>query len=292
MHSECCTLGSAWGNSSLGTLEFPILAFLSHTLKDMKRILIALLFTCGMAYSATTTVTDLTTTQSFTDASVTYTAPVSGSTMGSFSGSGTWALGGGNRAHAALTFTLNLTKLQSLSTQTTIVTVDTGADVGLIWGQFNNTWGLMGNWKGAGWANSGGAFVSYSTLFESAWSVADNSTDAFITLTMTVANTSGDAGGEQLYNAGSNSSYFSNAKGLGSEQNTSIDAILFNTDVIENAAVTSGWVPPSTASTLGTTLQNTFTTSHGGQTTRVPEPASSTLFLLALAGMAIRRRRK
>lgn len=261
---------------------------------DMKKTIITLLALAGVASAATTTITDLTLTS--TSGNVTYTAPSTTGGVGSFSGEGIWAIGGGNRAHAALTFTLNLTDLSALTTQTTLVTVDTIADIGLIWGQYNDTWGIMGKWQNGTWPNSGGAFVSYDTLKKDAWSVADNATDIFITLTMTVANTAGNQGGEQLYAAGSNTSYFTDAKGLGSSSNTSITAITFDTSVVENAAVTSGWVDGNTASGLGSNLENTFANAHGGKIAAVspaiPEPTTATLSLLALAGLAARRRRK
>lgn len=255
----------------------------------MKKTLIALMALAGMAGAATITVTDLTQTQTFEDVSVTYTAPADESTTGSFSGSGIWALGGGDRAHAALTFTLNLTELSKITASTALVTADTGDDVGIMWGQYNNTWGIVGSWQGNAWANSGGAFVSLTTLLKDAWAVADNESDRFITLTMTVANTSGSQGGLQLYSAASSDSYFTNSAGLGGSNNTSLDAISLDTSVIENAAVTSGWVNGTTAATLGTELMTTYANAHGGI---IPEPATATLSLLALAGLAVRRRRK
>lgn len=255
----------------------------------MKKSLITLLSLCGVAAAATTTVTDLTT--STTSGDVTYTAPTTAGGEGSFSGAGIWASGGGSRAHGALTFTLNLTELGKLTTQTNLVTVDSGADIGLIWGQYNGNWGIAGNWQGGLWAQEGKSFVSLSTLLNDAWSVADNETDGFITLTMTVANTEGDQGGMQLYKAGSNTSYYT-TNGLGASSNTSIDAFKFDTSLIENAAVTSGWVNGDTAKTLGTNLENSFTNAHGGKIALVPEPTTATLSLLALAGLAARRRRK
>lgn len=255
----------------------------------MKKTLITLLALAGVAAAATTTVTDLTT--SVTSGDVTYTAPTTTGGEGAFSGSGIWEVGGGSRAHGALTFTLNLTELAKLTTQTTLVTVDTTADIGLIWGQYNGEWGIAGNWQGGLWAKDGASFVSYDTLLADAWSVADNATDGFITLTMTVADTAGDQGGMQLYKAGSNASYYT-TNGLGSSNNKTIDAFKFDTSLIENVAVTSGWVDGGTASGLGTNLETTFTSAHGGKVALVPEPTTATLSLLALAGLAARRRRK
>ena len=255
----------------------------------MKKTLITLLALAGVAVAATTTVTDLTT--SATSGNVTYTAPTTTGGEGSFSGAGIWEVGGGDRAHGALTFTLNLTELAKLTTQTTLVTVDSSADIGLIWGQYNGEWGIAGNWQGNLWANNGTSFVSLDTLMADAWSVADNATDGFITLTMTVAHTTGAQGGMQLYKAGSSTSYYT-TNGLGSSANTSIDAFKFDTSLIENAAVTSGWVAGTTASGLGTNLETTFTSAHGGKVALVPEPTTATLSLLALAGLAARRRRK
>ena len=255
----------------------------------MKRTIIALMALVGVASAATTTVTDLTT--SVTSDNVTYTAPTTTGGEGSFTGAGIWELGGRSRAQGALTFTLNLTELGKLTDQTTLVTVDSSADIGLIWGQYNDEWGIAGNWQGGLWTDSGKSFVSYSKLKSDAWSVADNATDGFITLTMTVADTQGDQGGMQLYKAGSNTSYYS-TNGLGSSSNTAIDAFKFDTSLIKNAAVTSGWVDGGTASGLGTNLETTFTSAHGGKVALVPEPTTATLSLLALAGLAARRRRK
>ncbi|MBQ8376866.1 MAG: PEP-CTERM sorting domain-containing protein [Akkermansia sp.] len=255
----------------------------------MKKTLITLLALAGVAAAATTTVTDLTT--SVTSGNVTYTAPTTTGGEGSFSGAGIWESGGGSRAHGALTFTLNLTDLAKLTTQTNLVTVDSSDDIGLIWGQYNGEWGIAGNWQGNLWANNGTSFVSLGTLMADAWSVADNATDGFITLTMTVANTEGAQGGMQLYKAGSNTSYYTTS-GLGSSNNTSIDAFKFDTSLIENVAVTSGWVAGGTASGLGSNLETTFTSAHGGKVALVPEPTTATLSLLALCGLAARRRRK
>lgn len=255
----------------------------------MKKTLITLLALAGVAAAGTTTVTDLTT--SVTSGNVTYTAPTTTGGEGSFSGAGIWESGGGSRAHGALTFTLNLTELAKLTTQTYLVTVDSSSDLGLIWGQYNEEWGIAGNWQGSLWAKDGTSFVSLDTLMADAWSVADNATDGFITLTMTVANTEGTQGGMQLYKAGSGTSYYT-TNGLGSSSNTSIDAFKFDTSLIENVAVTSGWVAGSTASSLGTNLETTFTSAHGGKVALVPEPTTATLSLLALAGLAARRRRR
>lgn len=272
----------------------------------MKKTIITLLALAGVAGAATTTVTDLTVDQDFTDNSVTYTAPTDNNSTGSFGGSGIWASGGGNRAHSALTFVLNLSKIyydyKTNGDAITLVKVDTGTDVGLLWSNYNGQEGITGYWGGNAnnaipyqWDNGGGALVTAATLGKDSWSVANNTTDVFITLTMTVANTDGAQGGEQLYAAGSDTSYFSNSKGLGSSNNTSITAIEFNTDYIVAASVTSGWVPGTTATSLGTSLQDTFLQANGGKVDAVkliPEPATATLSLLALCGLAARRRRK
>lgn len=260
---------------------------LNHT-QNMKKTLIALLALSGMALGATTTVIDV--TKDLATSDVTYTAPHDSITMGSFTGSGIYATGGGGVAEAGLTFVLDLTALNEITRQTKIVNFDETYDLGLFWGQYNGEWGLMGNWNGGTWANNGGCFTAYTTLVSSAFTVED-SDHSYITLTVTTANPkSGNQSGEQLYVAGSNSSLFSDSTGLGTSNNQSISSVSFDTTLVKSAAITSGWVPGTTAATLGSTLQDTYIEAHKSPV--VPEPATGTLSLLALAGLCGRRRRK
>lgn len=181
------------------------------------------------------------------------------------------------KVQANISFVLNLTAAQNLESSTTLLKMDmqgtteaTGGDVGLSL----TSSGVSGAWNEG---TSGRQSVAYTTLLNDASVFQDADGNQCITLTMVQY-----ASGVYLY---SSSTRLWAASGLCSGDNTVLNSITVNTSYVEAVQFSTTWPANGDA----TSLNKTFDTA--ARTVLVPEPAAATLSLLALVGLAARRRR-
>lgn len=248
----------------------------------MKKTIITLLALAGVA-AAAETFTDL--SQSATNGQVTYTVPAEGSSLGTFTGSGISAAGGGSLAHSGVAITLNLTDISayfaSNSVDVSLISFNVNTHVGL---NLTST-GIRGMWNDVTWNNTYNFTVAYDTLaaLDTTWTGEDG--DKYTTITVSLANIEGENGGLMVY---SESSKLGGYNKLGSSFNKTMTSIEINTDYVVSASVNAGWSDPNTCYALGANLSAATQQVTGV----IPEPTTATLSMLALAGLAARRRRK
>ena len=240
----------------------------------MKRTLIALVALSGVAL-ADTQVWDLSTsvtsgdylydatTGKFTD-----NAEVEGTVLNDKNGT--------NQIQTNICFTLNLTEAQKLTADTKLIDMDMGGDIGLC---LTST-GLASTWGGA--TSSSRGSVSYDTLLADSGVFTDKNGDKCITLTFVETYGSG----VQVW---SNTTKHINDTGLKSSGNTSLTSIYVNGGYIEALQFAPGWEGDAIVNTNA--AFNATVVEKLGEVT-IPEPTTATLSLLALAGLAARRRRK
>ena len=255
----------------------------------MKKTIITLLALAGVAVAdtATTTIfTDLTQDKTITlsdNSSIIWSA-----TTDTFTGS-IYSTVSSQQARASMSFTLNLTDAATVgSTKTELVTITkTGYDntigLWLVDGKISGRWN-DGTWdKVTGEGNPGTASgqVAISSILTNNENVFTLDGDKFIALTLVLDRTcdanNSDNVGMVLYDA--DGSVVWNCCSLGAAGFTTYDAIKLNTDYVGNAAsITNAVLSPTDAGTQAAAI--------------VPEPTTATLSLLALAGLAARRRRR
>ncbi len=252
----------------------------------MKKTIITLLALTCVATAATTTFTDLTQDKTITltdTSSITWSA-----TTDTFTGS-IYSTVSNQQARASMSFTLNLTDAATVgSTLTELVAITkTGYEStmglwlvdGKISGRWNN--GTFDQVSGAGNPGTASGQVAISSILNNNENVFTLDGDKFIALTLVLDRTSDsnnrDNVGMVLYDA--DGSVVWNCCSLGAAGFTTYDAIKLNTDYVGNAAsITNAVLSPTDAGTQAAAL--------------VPEPTTATLSLLALAGLAARRRRR
>ncbi|MBO5684580.1 MAG: PEP-CTERM sorting domain-containing protein [Akkermansia sp.] len=179
-------------------------------------------------------------------------------------------------ASTAVAITLNLSAIQTdinadtLTDKTSLITFDTNTDVGL-YIQANGN--LVGQW-GTG---TNGTAVAYDTWKANNTTFVNDNGDTCLTLAvvMDVTESWSGPGGLMVYDSKGNTVY-SNV-GLGSNGNTKVDRIVLNTKYITSALICTE-VPQTGSKDWAVAL--------------IPEPSTATLSLLALCGLAARRRRK
>lgn len=234
--------------------------------------------------SAATTFTDL--SQTSTVGTVTYTQPEAGSTIGTFTGAGIAAPGGGDIPEAGVSLTLNLTAINSYFTSNTkdvnLLVFDINTNVGLNL----TTTGIRGAWNDSTWNDDRNFTISYTTLanLDSTWIGKDG--NQYTTITVSHANITGDHGGLMVY---SDSAKLGGFNGLGSSNNKNLTDIEVNTAYVISTSINAGWSDPGTCYKLNESLTAATQEITG---VLVPEPTTATLSLLALAGLAARRRRR
>ncbi len=242
-----------------------------NTVIIMKKTIVALMALAGVAM-ADTQVWDLTTsvtsgdylydatTGLFTD-----NADVAGTVLNDANGAG--------QIQTNISFVLNLTEAMAVTSDTLILNMDMGGDIGLC----VTTTGLRGAWQGAAWGDA----VAYDALL--ADSGVFTTADGDKCLTLTFVETYGS--GVQVW---SDTTKHLDAGGLKASGNTSLTSIYANAGIIEALQFAPGWE--------GDAIVNTNAAFAAAAVEKlgavIPEPTTATLSLLALAGLAARRRRK
>ena len=181
---------------------------------------------------------------------------------------------GANQIQTNICFTLSLTKAMAVTGDTKIIDMDMGGDIGLCL----TTTGLATTWGGTTSSTRGS--VSYDTLLADSGVFTDVNGDKCLTLTFVETYGSG----VQVW---SNTTKYINDTSLRSSGNTSLSSIYVNADYIEALQFAPGW--------KGDDIVNTnaaFNEAVVEKIGAVPEPTTATLSLLALAGLAARRRRR
>ena len=254
----------------------------------MKKTLITLLALASVAVAdtATTIFTDLAQDKTITlseDSRITWSA-----TEATFTGDIYTAVTGA-QARASVSFTLNLTDAATVgSTQTELVTITkTGYD-GII-GLWLVDGKISGRWKdetfdtvnGTDHGGTASGQVSIASILADNENVFTVDGDKFIALTLVLDRAcdgfNKDNVGMVLYDA--DGSVVWNCCSLGTSGLSTYDAIKLNLDYVGSAAsITNAVLSPTDAGTQAAAL--------------IPEPTTATLSLLALAGLAARRRRK
>ena len=235
----------------------------------MKKTFITLLALAGAASAATTQVWDL--SQSVTSGDFLYDASTGLFTDNTdVEGTVLNSVNGANQIQTNITFTLNLTAAQTVTGDTNLLKMDMGGDIGLAL----TTTGLAGTWQGG---TGGRGSVTFETLLadSSVFTGAEN--QKFITLTFVETYGSG----VQVW---SNTTKLINDTGLKSSSNTTLASIYVNSGYIEALQIETEW--------KGDNIVNTNVAFNNVASKYIPEPATATLSLLALAGLAARRRRK
>ena len=181
---------------------------------------------------------------------------------------------GSNQIQTNICFTLNLTKAMAVTADTKIIDMDMGGDIGLC---LTST-GLATTWGGT--TSSSRGSVSYDTLLADSGVFTDVNGDKCLTLTFVETYGSG----VQVW---SNTTKYINDTGLKSSGNTSLSSIYVNANYIEALQFAPGWEGDKIVNTNAA-----FNEAVVEKIGAVPEPTTATLSLLALAGLAARRRRR
>ena len=240
----------------------------------------------GVALADTATFSNLSLNETITLSngnSITWTA-----TDGAFTGAGVYSTVSNQQARASVSFTLNLTEAASVgSTKTELVTItkegyDSVMGLWLIDGKISGRWnnGTYDKVSGEGNPGTASGQVSINSIINNNENIFTVGEDKFIALTLVLDRTS-DATyrnnvGMVLYDEDGDVVW--NCCSLGASGFASYDEIKLNTDYVGNvASVTNAVLSPADAGAQAAAL--------------VPEPATATLSLLALCGLAARRRR-
>ena len=187
------------------------------------------------------------------------------------------SVNGANQIQTNITFVLNLTRAIAVTADTKLLDMDMGGDIGLCLTQT----GLASTWGGTTSGSRGS--VSYDTLMEDDSIFTAVNGDTCITLTFVQSYGSG----VQVW---SNTDKYINDGSLKSSGNTSLSSIYANADYIGCLQFTPEWKGDAIVNTnaaFDATVKEMIAAAPS-----VPEPTTATLSLLALAGLAARRRRK
>ena len=223
-----------------------------------------------MASAATTQVWDL--SQSVTSGAFLYDATTGLFTDNSaVDGTVLNSVNESNQIQTNISFTLNLTAAQTVTGDTNLLNMDMGGDIGLAL----TTTGLACTWQGAIGSSRGS--VAFETLLADSGVFADIEGNKYITLTFVETYGSG----VQVW---SNTTKLINDTTLKSSGNTSLTSIYVNSGYVEALQFETEW--------KGDNIVNTNVAFNAEAMQVIPEPATATLSLLALAGLAARRRRK
>ncbi len=270
----------------------------------MKKTLLTALLCLGIAASAHATTTTFTDLKKDTEVgSVTYTAPTQNSTIGTIAGSPISETAGRESAWqyaSSVTLTLDLTVLSGVTSATQLFQFNTNRTGGYSAGLYATldetdgvvlTFGYDGNiWNS--YSNTKNVKRDIDDLYTAATVFTDASGHDLVAITIAtepLSKTAGDKvkAGVSLYTdkAADVNDTFMYSSGLGgsSASGVTLSSISVNTAYVTAIAITDTNIQGLTAANAATALMNTVA---------VPEPATATLSLLALAGLAARRRRK
>ena len=179
-------------------------------------------------------------------------------------------------------FTLNLTEAQKVTGNTQLIKMDmTGTSSGDI-GLRVTTTGLATTWN----TGDDRQVVTYETLLNDSSVFTNADGDKCITLTFVQAYS--DSMGVHVW---SNTTKYITDGGLKSASNKALASIYVNGAYIEALQFVPGYVGDAIKDT-NAAFNAVVVEKIGATTPSVPEPATATLSLLALAGLAARRRRK
>lgn len=181
------------------------------------------------------------------------------------------------KAETNVIITFNLTEAAKVTTNTKIIELDYNGDrnVSLL----ATKDGLVGGWNGGAYGDN---TVSWETLLSDSTVFTDYNGEKHITLMVSQWNNQNIT---FLVNTGK--SQIITTSGLGSSSISSMEALYVNSNFVDAVNVTPAWktdnaTRQSATAAFNTTVKNKI----------VPEPTTATLSLLALAGLAARRRRR
>lgn len=241
----------------------------------MKRIAVTSLLLAGMGWAADTRVFDLSTSVEDPASAYHYDASTGAFTDNeAIAGTVLNDLSNASQIQTNISFVLNLTEAMKVSSSTTLLRMDmNGGDVGLCL----TTTGVASTWNSS--TSASRKSVSYATLLQDTSVFTDADGNQCITLTM--AQTYGS--GVQLYS--NNAQLFSDT-GLKGSTNTTLYSVTLGTDYVEAVQFSPGWLSSQDA-----WLEKNQAFDTAARAVLMPEPTTATLSLLALVGLAARRRR-
>ena len=239
----------------------------------MKKTIITLLALAGVASAGDTQFLDL--SKDITVGNLTYTASTGKITTTT---PGDLYTAPNNKAETNVIITMNLTAAMSVTTDTKIVELDynSNKDVSLL----ATTTGLVGAWNGSAYGDNE---VAWDNLMADSNVFTGADGNKYITLMLTQWNNN-----SINFHVNTSNGLLINTPSLGAGSISSMDALYVNNAFVAGLEVTPSWKDGDTNCQTATATFNAVMK----QKLLVPEPATSTLSLLALAGLAARRRRK
>ena len=243
----------------------------------MKKTLITLLALAGVAAAGEVTFTDL--TQNITDSTsgITFTQ-----STGLFTGSVTNYEGAdaGKGSNGAITFAIDWAAASALTANTCILTLNYDGNTAYNSGKNSGIYWTNGNIKAwfAGAVNSGGNTAD-TTEVADAKQIIGGKDYVILTLRYDDLGASNATKGVSLFTSTSEIYEYWDQ---GSSSYDEVTSIYINTDLVKAVTIMTGEINDATAKAGVTNLA----------TAMVPEPTTATLSLLALAGLAARRRRR
>ena len=239
----------------------------------MKKTIIALLALGGLAAAADTQILNLSATT--TVGNLTYNAETGYITTAA--ATDLYKVSEG-KAETNVILTLNLSEAMAVTGTTKIIELDYNgnADVSLL----ATTGGLVGGWNGSPY---GGNAVSWDTLASNSTVMTGKGGDKYITLMVSQWQ---NGGINFLVNTGE--SRIISTPALGSSNINSMERLYVNNALVEAIEVTPEWKGTDATRQADTAAFHAVVKPM----LSIPEPTTATLSLLALAGLAARRRRK
>ncbi len=252
-----------------------------------KSIIMLLALASSLAGATTTSFTELDTSQTVGD--VVYTAPSSGSNLGAITGSGAWTVGyasNGNKTQfsSTVTLALDVDALSGVTSDTELMRIDT-SNASISYSLFavydaENGVQLTIGYNDVVWNNAANQSFTLSSL--STYTGKEGQTLASLSYVLKPMNKADNSGGVRVYAAESDTPLIS-IPGMGTTSVAyNFNNILVHTDYVAAVSVTNAALSADEAQEVTAGVE---------AATQIPEPSAATLSLLALAGLAARRRR-